>query len=540
MNNKDDDLNDDFDIASDNDLDSDFGEFDQKTERGSLGELVRNNPAIKIGLVAAALLVVIGAITLFGGSSEAPPASNVAAGNDVRDTPGSQELSPQMQQAIEELNEQQREQALREGGSVIPQPVDTLKERLPVAAEETPAEDPLARWRAMQEERLQTQQTQQAQVQQQQPVADPARDAALQSLMTGISAQMSQIISAKRIDSLKSMQVTNIQDLIAAQQAAAQGNLSAGQIQQLNAAGGYGADMYGYNQNIDPMTGQPYPPAKILLPAGAIEYAQLLIEANSDVEGPIVSMIVSGPFAGARVLGNFQRKEKYLVMQFSTLVDKKGTSIPIQAYALDPDTTLTGMATEVDNRYWQRIILPAAADFVEGLGEAYADRQGNTTIVTGDVVVQDEEPIDVEEQVAAGVEKAAERVGDILEEEGDNTEPLVRVAAGTPMGILFLTAVTDQDFKAGLNNPMTARTMQQQQQQQQQLLLQQQLQGNQAQNPLYLIQSLQGLQAGNAPTQPGANPIPVTGTSTATGGSNNNGLPRNIFSTQDYLNNQNR
>lgn len=528
--NKDDNTNDEFDDGIDTDLDNDFGEFDSDPQRSSIGKVIKENPAVKIGLVVAALLVVIGAITLFGGSTEKAPSSTVGGGNDIREIPGTAELSPEMRAVMEENNDQRIEQAQREGTSVIPQPIDTAKEQLPVPADETPADDPLQRWREIQEKRVATQTTtqQQTSAQQQPTQQDTARSQALQGLITSMNTQMGQILSSKKTGGLQSMTITDIKALMAARQQAEQ------QLAQLNGGNNNGAFPQQANAMIDPTTGLPMnmTPAKILLPAGAIEYAQLLIEANSDVEGPIVSMIVSGPFAGSRVLGTFQRKEKYLVLQFSTLVNKKGISIPINAYALDPDTTLTGMATDVDNRYWQRIILPAAAEFVSGMGQAYADQQGDTTIVTGDVVVQSKPKLNTREQVASGVSEAADRVSDILDEEGDNVQPLVRVRAGTPMGILFMAPITDQDVVAGTNTPTSARIANQQQQQ---TLLQQQLmQQQQGNNPTYLIQGLQNAQS----FQPNNGTGMATGTTTgSTGTSNsNNGLPSNIFSTKQYLN----
>ncbi len=527
MNNKDD-LNDDFDTA-DTDLDTDFGEFDQDSEKGSLSDLVKQNPAVKIGLVVAGLLVIVGAITLFGGSEATGPSSTVTAGNDLKQAPGTADLSPEMKQVIEETNQQNQEEAQKQGTSFMPQPIETGKTQLQLPAEEATAEDPLLKWRQIQDERLKAEQAQATQ-----EVQDPAKAQAVSNLVAQMNAQMSQILSGKKIENLKSMQITDLQQLLEAQQKAQQNSQATQQAsQQLN------------DPNSPLISG---PPAKVILPAGAIEYSQLLIEANSDIPGPIVAMIVSGPFNGSRVLGTFQRSQKYLVLQFRTLINKKGVSIPIDAYALDPDTTLTGMATDVDNRYWERIVLPAAADFIEGVAEAYADKQGTTTVVTGDVVVQDEPEIDYQEQLASGLEKAGERAGEILEQEGDNVQPLVRVRAGTPMGILFMTPITDQDLLVGSNNPETARTRMEQQQQN---LLQQQFQqsGGQPQSPLYLLQGLQGAQnlqgTGNYQgNYQGGNIYQGISNNVQNTGSNNgsfnnyNGRTSTIFSTQDYLNNR--
>ncbi|MBI3418534.1 MAG: hypothetical protein HY053_00160, partial [Proteobacteria bacterium] len=45
---------------------------------------------------------------------------------------------------------------------------------------------------------------------------------------------------------------------------------------------------------------------RMIVAAGTIAYAQLLVEANSDIPGPILAEVMSGPFAGARVVGQFE------------------------------------------------------------------------------------------------------------------------------------------------------------------------------------------------------------------------------------------
>ena len=529
----------DFESTADTGFDNEFSEFDQDEEGGSLSDVIKRNPLIKIGLVVAALIVVIGGVAMFGGSDKKTPDSVVAGTTDnLKNVPGSQELTPAMKEVVQEVNDQRTEEAQKTGSSVIPTPTETPTTALQAPAEETPTEDPLLRWKTIQEQRLKTQQQEQNT---QQPEVDQAKVQARQALIQAMSGQMNQILTEKKPVEIKAMTVTDLRQLMeerAKQQQDANAAAAGTTNGNVAANGSPMVDANGMPIQLD-ANGQPIQP-KILLPAGAIEYGQLLIEANSDVTGPIVAMIVSGPFAGSRVLGSFQTSEELLVLQFNTLVNKKGVSIPITAYALDPNTTLTGMATDVDHRYWERIILPAAAEFVTGMAEAYADRQGQTTVVTGDTVVQDQPPLDVQEQVAKGIQNAGDKVGEILDQEGQNTKPLVRVRAGTPMGILFLAAVTDQDFTIGQTNPETARSIALQRQQQ--AMMQQNNQNNQ--NPLFLIQGLQnaqGLQSGQTGTT-GTTGYGTYGTQpsgvTNTGSTNGSTLPRNIFSTQQYMNNQ--
>ena len=454
MNKNDDPLMDEPDTLADFDDNGDFSEFDQKKSNASFGELVKGNPLIKIGMVMAALIIIIGSVVMFGGEKKEAADSVVPAGNDLKETPGTSEVSPEMKQALEDFNQQQIDQAIQTGDSVLPTPIEPPKERLPVPENGTGEDDPLLRWRQMQEERLQAeQQTLQTADQTQAQPAGP--DPALGALTAAMSAQMSQILGEKPAENLKYMQVTDLNAFIQAMNAAQNAGVDSSSVTGNNPRSEGNYTTSSGASAIDPTTGLPIQaaPPKVLIKAGTIEYGQLINEANSDIPGPIVALMASGKYAGGRLIGTFERKDKYLIISFNTLVDKKGVSIPIEAYALDPNTTLSGMATEVDNRYWQRVVLPAAAEFVQGLGEAIAESGSTNVTVSGDTVIQEEEDIDTRQELYKGVEKAAERVGDLLDDEANKTKILVRVAAGTPMGILFTTSVTDQDRLVGQYNP---------------------------------------------------------------------------------------
>lgn len=423
--------NDDFIDNPGLDVDSDFSEFDTIDNRsGAAGGAWKNNPMVKIGLVVGAFAAIIGSIILFGGSEEKAPPSVVPSGqSDLKATPGEDKLNDAMVDAYKELNQERQEDAIRTGGSMIPVPIDPPQERVELQSEQAAAEDPLNVWRRMQEERLRTQQQQQAAVAEdpKKQAAETARNQAVQSLAQAMSNQMSQILATKQIRNLKQMTVTDPklleeqrkQELLEAQTA---GNVDA-----------------------VPQT------VNVIIPAGTVEYAQLLIEANSDVEGPVVALVVTGPYAGSRILGSFEREADYLVISFNVLV-KDGISVPVKAIALDPDTTLPALATEVDHRYFQRVILPAAAKFVEGMGSAIAETGGsNTSVSVNDTtVVEDEsEEPDTREEFYKGVEEAAGKVSELLDDQASEVETLVIVKAGTPMGILFTLPVTDKDVTLG-------------------------------------------------------------------------------------------
>lgn len=451
------------DNAPDLEPDVDFGEFEDQKESQRLGDAWKNNPRVKLAIIVAGVIALVGAVFLFGGKEERAPSSVMNTGSDINQIPGTEQVSPAMQEAIEESDAQNLQEAVKQGTSAMPTPIEPPKPLLDVPAEETGNEDPLVRWRQLQEERLRVQREQERAQKQPAEQPDPARASMLQALMQAMSQQMQRVLEAQKPQNQKYMKVTDL-----------------ARLQQEGQGGAQNAD-YSPNQSVANIELKEQ--LKVIVPAGDIAYAQLLIEANSDIKGPIVALVVSGPFSGARALGSFTREDEYLVMQFTSITGKEGHSIPITAFAVDPATTLTGLATDVDHRYWTRIILPAAAKFVEGVGSAIAEK-GTTTVTVssgGDSTsTQDNSNIDVEQELYKGVEEASKTVGEILKEDGKDVEPLVRVKAGTPIGLLFTVPVTDKALKDsryapdpkkeeekgffpgfGGNNPMTLQSLQQ-------------------------------------------------------------------------------
>lgn len=418
-NNNNDDIDNNLDVEN---FDDDAG-FDDFSKKGTIGDLWRNNPMVKIGVILAGFAIVVGGIILFGGGDDALPVSQLSAARDVNEAPGSSEISETMRQSIEDENIQNVEEATRTGGSAIPIPTEASKGTLPLPVEEAGAEDPLERWRRMQEERVRQQEVMQAQPDPMAPPPDtktPAVNALSQSMVTQLQAVLqNQPIpptSHKKITSTAFLEETARKRNAAMEQQAMQNTLPA-DVQVEN----------------------------IIVPAGTIEYAQLLIEANTDAPGPVLAQIVSGPLRGGRVIGAFQSTDRYIVINFSTVVID-GINYPVQAIAVDPSTTMPGVITEIDNRYFKRIILPMAAEFISGLADAVSESGTTTITIEGDTVAESTSDQNNEQEVASGISAAGDELSDILEDEADRTRPMLRVAAGTPLGILFVSPVTDRNL----------------------------------------------------------------------------------------------
>ena len=412
--------------------DSEFEDFD--TGGGSLADAWRNNPFMKIGAVVGGIILIVFVVSVMGGDSQETSSSRVGPGSDVSDIPGNEEVSPEYRQAIDEQNTRRVEIAIQEGTSALPTPINTDDGRLAIDDETEEREDPLDRWRRIQEERQKQQalekkrQQQQAVFQQQQQAfsqqnqgENAEQSQAIDALAQAMAQQMEGILGTIVPAGTQTVQITSA-DYIE--------NKREAEVEQQAAVAAAQAEV----ENT----------TKILIPAGTIEYGQLLIEANSDAGGTILAEMVSGPYAGSRLLGSFEVRNDFLVLTFNTImIDDVGYSAEI--VALDPDRASLGLVTDIDRRYFKRIILPAAARFVEGVGSAISESaSSSTTINAGDnTATTTEQGLDTKEELGKGVEEAAQRVSEILDEEGDNTEPLITVAPGTAMGLMFVQPVTE-------------------------------------------------------------------------------------------------
>lgn len=464
-------------MEPDLDNNAEFEDFADDKDK-SLGSSWKKSPLFKFGLVALVVIIVIALISIFSGDSVEAPSSYVGTGNTVKEAPGVNEVSPVMKQALEERNDQRVDEAQKQGTSAIPTPITPPKTLLEIP-KNTDSEDPLLRWQQMQTERARVQREQQM-LEEKKTQTDPQRQQSIEQMVQAMSNHMSTILGELQPSEIQNMTVFNVNVLNGSGDSGGQGIMASG-------SGIYSPEMSN--------SMQPQKPANIIVPAGKIEYAQMVLEANSDIPGPVVALVASGQFSGGKLLGKFQSQEEYLVITFDTLVTKKGTSIPINAYAIDPNTSLTGVATDVDNRYFKRIILPAAAKFVEGLGEAYAETTESTS-QNATTTTTTSTDLNTKQEFGKAISDAAATVGEILSEDGQNKKPLVIVAAGTPLGVLFMKQVTDREILQARSGLVSGQPMQGAQGMQQQN--QGQFQGqntNQNQNFLNQLQQLQyGLQ----------------------------------------------
>lgn len=178
---------------------------------------------------------------------------------------------------------------------------------------------------------------------------------------------------------------------------------------------------------------------RVLVPAGRGVYAHTILAANSDAQSPVVLQADSGPIAGDRMIGTFSRERDRLVIRVTRIVHQN-QDIGVDGVVVAPGSMEVGVASNVDQNYLSRFLLPAAAAFVQGLGQAIA--QSNSTSVLGplgSVTTQNKLNIDQQLGIAAGV--AGAQIGAELQRSTPHG-PTVTLDVGASVGVMFLTSVS--------------------------------------------------------------------------------------------------
>ncbi len=170
-------------------------------------------------------------------------------------------------------------------------------------------------------------------------------------------------------------------------------------------------------------------------------YAIVDTAINSDVPSAVFATVVSGEYKKARLLGNFKRFDERLVLTFSRIILADGTNIPIEAYAIDPNTSEISVASSVNTHFFSRWGGLIASSFLEGLAGAkrYSGAQstvyGSAMTGASDQMVWNNYSPEDQAWIAAG--KVGEKAGEIFEKNFDRP-PTVYLKSGESIGILIL------------------------------------------------------------------------------------------------------
>ena len=165
--------------------------------------------------------------------------------------------------------------------------------------------------------------------------------------------------------------------------------------------------------------------------AGQGFYARTLYAVDSDYPGPVVLELLQPPLVGAVAHGGFERVGTRLVLRLTSLT-WRGRTVPVDAWAVDPECVCFGVRGEVDRHFLSRVLLPAAARFAEGFMTAMAMPARTLTMQDGAVLHERGESGE-REALHAGAGAAVQTLGNIPNgrcAEGDHGADSARHAAG--------------------------------------------------------------------------------------------------------------
>lgn len=421
-------------------------------EKPSLKEIWENNPALKLAAIVLGVAVLMGGYLLFFSKDDAINNSTVRVTDaaTASQVPGKEEVDPAYRRALQQQNQKDADAAIKQGGSSVPLPIAVPKGGgLDVPAmPEKPKTDILAEWKKVADEsrmkaaKEAVEEENSAPAPEVVPMVQPIRPQAQVAKQQDPNAakrlaEQMRIIVAAQVPALpRTLAVTQEDsDYVAKRKQ----DEEAKKNQSLNVSGasagtvGTSADAAAASKTA----------SKTIVPAGTVAYGQLINELNSDIQGPVLVQVLSGPFAGGRAIGHIEVKDEYMVIDFSRVV-KDAVSYKVSAVALDEKTTLAGQATDVDHHYFARVILPAAADFLTGYASSVAQTEQTVESTSGVGTTTSNPKPSARENVFKGVETASKGIGEMLSAQ-KSTPITVKIAKGTTMGLLFTDTVTTKD-----------------------------------------------------------------------------------------------
>ena len=384
--------------------------------RQGFSEMWREQPLIRLVIILVPVVAIVAlVIGTMGSSKSNTNPSVVSRGSTVNDVPGTPGASPAYTQAVIDRNKQQQEIAEQTHGSSIPTPT------APEATVQTTAPtDPLAKFEnappvviaptqqtATNPNVIATQATQQQQLQ-----AQPQPPQIDQSLAQAMHQEMQSLMQSVVPKSSVITKVTSA-DFLAAQNQQAAAALATPVVKHEGA---------------------------VILAAGQVLYGQTLTEANSDLSSPILVSILSGPFSGGRAIGSFQKPQNCdcIVLAFGTVI-KDTVEYKVSAVAVDPETTSTGLVTDIDHHYFDRFVLPAAAGFLQGVGQSVV-QSGQTVTSSSYGTTQTTPTLDTGKELLYGLGTGAQAISSALNQDA-NRPITIHVAGGTPIGMMFTSSV---------------------------------------------------------------------------------------------------
>jgi intracellular multiplication protein IcmE len=177
----------------------------------------------------------------------------------------------------------------------------------------------------------------------------------------------------------------------------------------------------------------------VIIPAGRGIFAHPILALSSDETGPVVLQADSGPIAGDRMIGNFSRENDRLIINVYQIIHN-GQPISCSGVVIAPDTMQAAVASGVDQHYIARFLLPAAAAFVEGLGNAIATTSNTTQVLSPLGGATSTTNLNFHQQLGVATGVAAAQIGSTLAQDAPKG-PTITLDANVAVGVMFISDV---------------------------------------------------------------------------------------------------
>ncbi len=177
--------------------------------------------------------------------------------------------------------------------------------------------------------------------------------------------------------------------------------------------------------------------------SGTIMFAVLDTGVDSDYpDTPVMATIVSGPMKGARLLGKLAlaQGQDRVSLSFNLMdMDAWPKTKTVSAFAIDPDTARTVMASSVNHHYMMRYGSLFASSFMTGFASGIQNAGTSTTGIFGTSSTHPQ--LSFGSNVAVALGQVGTAFTDVVKGYV-NTPTTVKVNAGVGLGILFMADVT--------------------------------------------------------------------------------------------------
>jgi polyhydroxyalkanoate synthesis regulator phasin len=206
--------------------------------------------------------------------------------------------------------------------------------------------------------------------------------------------------------------------------------------------------------------GMAAPSGPPLIKAGTILFAVLDTGVNSDYpDSPVMATIVQGPLKGAKLLGKLSiasGKER-VSLNFNLMnMDSWMNARSVNAFAIDPDTARTVLASNVDYHYLKRYGALFASSFVSGYADAIMQSGSvQTTGVFG--TTSTTAALSPANKIAVGLGGIGKALSTAVAKYVD-TPATVVVNSGVGLGILFMSDVSKDGPPPSVESTTTTTT----------------------------------------------------------------------------------